>query len=181
MNSYTVEGIVIKRFNLGEADRLITLFTKNHGKITALAKGIRKPASKRAGSIEVFNHVKVSLIKSRGDLEVLTEVQIINSFTSWRNHLGRITLAYQICEIVDKLTPDHQPNPEVFEILKNSMSQIGSLQVDWKTKSENWSIDVVRELGFWSNEKKFDGDVSKYIEEIISRPLHSSKMLNKLK
>lgn len=181
MNSYTTEGIVIKRLNFGEADRLITLFTKDHGKITTLAKGIRKPVSKRAGSVEVFNHIKASVIKGKSNLDILAETQTLNSFSTWRKHLGRITLAYQICEIVDKLTPDHQPNPEVFEILKNSLSQIGTLKLDWKVKTEKWSIDVMRELGFWSNERKFDGDVSKYIEEIISRPLHSSKMLNKLK
>ena len=124
MRTYTVEGIVIKRQNIGEADKLITLFTETLGKITLLARGIRKSSSRRVGSLELFNQVKVSAARGRGELDTLTEVQVLNSFSPWRRFLGRITLAYQLCEIVDKLTPDRQPHPEIFTLLSLSLSQI---------------------------------------------------------
>ena len=116
MPGYSSEGIVIKRQNFGEAGKIITLFTREKGKINLLAKGIRKTTSKRAGSLELFNRVKISAVKGRGELDTLTEVLLVENFARWRKYLGRITIAYQLCEVVDRLTPDRQPHPEIFEI-----------------------------------------------------------------
>ena len=181
MISYSFAGIVIKRSNFGEAHKLVTLFTRDQGKITLIAKGLRQLTSKRAGSLELFNYIKGSAVRGRGELDTLTEVQLINSYPNWRKHLGRVTLAYQLCEVVDKLTPDHQPHPEIFEILKNSLLNIGSLKIDWKLKIENWLIEIASELGYWPRDQVFKGNVYDFLERITSRPLHSPKLLNKLK
>ncbi len=180
MKSTTVEGIVIKRSNLGEADRLITLFTKTSGKMTVVARGVRKLSSKRAGSLELFNLIKAQIIQGKGELGTLAEVQSINTFPIWRKHLGRVTLAYQMCEAVDKLTPDHQPHPQVFEILKGSLVEIGGLKIDWKLKIENWLVEILVDLGFWPRDKVFSGDIVEFIESISSRSYNSPKLLAKL-
>ena len=181
MRSYSIEGIVIKRFNLGEANRLITLFTKDHGKITVLAKSVRKPTSKRAGVLELFNHLKASVIKGRGELDTLAEVQILSSFPSWRKYLGRVTLAYQLAEVVDKLTPDRESPPEIFEILKESFSKIGSFGIDWQLKIKNLKLKILVELGYWPKAKEFIGEVDQFVESLINRPLNSPKLLTKLR
>jgi len=179
--SYTDEGIVIKRSNIGEAGKLITIFSKNHGKITAIAKGLRKPTSKRAGLLELFNLVKFHAVQGRGELDTLTEVQLIDSFSSWRKHLGRVTLAYQLAEVIDKLTPDHQPHPEIFEILSGSLSQISKYGSDWSLKIKNLKLKILRELGYWPEDREFLEDIDTHIEQLINRPLHSPKLLSKLK
>ncbi len=181
MRSFTVEGVVIKRSNLGEADRIITLFTKSHGKIAVVARGVRKLTSRRAGSLELFNLVKAQVVAGRGELDTLAEVQVLETFKSWRKHLGRVNLAYQLCEAVDKLTADHQPHPQVFEILSLSLSQISHLNSDWKLKIEDWLLEILIDLGFWPADKEFAGDVTEFIEEISSRPYNSPKLLQKLK
>ena len=181
MRSYTTEGIVIKRSNFGEAGKLITLFTKDQGKVTLIARGLRKLSSKRAGSLELFNLVKFHAVQGKTSLDTLTEVQFLNSFPSWKKHLGRITLAYQLCEAIDKLTPDREPHPEIFAILKNSLFEIGKLKIDWKLKIEDWLIEISRELGYWPRDQKFSGDIYSFLETITSRPLHSPKLLNRLK
>lgn len=181
MYSYTDEGIVIKRSNIGEADKFITLFSKNHGKITAIAKGLRKPTSKRAGLLELFNLIKFHAVQGRGGLDTLTEVQLINSFSSWRKYLGRVTLAYQLAEAIDKITPDRDPHPEIFEILSLSLSQISNLKFDWKLNIEHWTLNILQELGYWPKNQDFSGDVYEFLERILSRPLHSPKFLSKLK
>ncbi|OGC91965.1 DNA repair protein RecO [Candidatus Amesbacteria bacterium RIFCSPHIGHO2_02_FULL_47_9] len=181
MHSYTDEGVVIKRFNYGEANKLLTLFTRNHGKVTIKAIGLRRSTSKRVGLLELFNHIKFHAVFGRGEIDTLTEVQLIESHPYWRKHLGRVTLAYQMAEVIDKLTPDHQPHPEIFEVLKSSFLEIGNLKIDWKLKIENWKLQILQELGYWSRDKGFPGDIDKYIEELINRPLHSPKLLSKLK
>ncbi|MEK7091012.1 MAG: DNA repair protein RecO [Patescibacteria group bacterium] len=181
MNSYSDVGIVLKRLNLGEADKLITFYTRHHGKVTAIARGLRKPTSKRAGSLELFNLVKSSFIKGKGELDTLAEVQILNSHSGWRKHLGRVNLAYQLAEVVDKLTPDHQPHPEIFAILKDSLSQISSLGSDWPLKIKNIKLKILVELGYWPQAKEFIGEVDEFIENLINRPLNSPKILDKLR
>ncbi|MBI2008537.1 DNA repair protein RecO [Candidatus Amesbacteria bacterium] len=181
MYSYTDEGIVIKRGNIGEAGKLITIFSRYHGKITAIAKGLRRPTSKRAGLLELFNLIKFHAVQGRGELDTITEVQLINSFSSWRKHLGRVTLAYQLAEVIDKITPDKDPHPEIFNILSLSLSQISFLRSDWKLNLESWILDILVELGYWPKNQEFTGDVYEFLERTLSRPLHSPKLLAKLK
>lgn len=181
MHSITDEGLVIKRSNIGEADRLITLFTKNHGKVTVIARGVRKLSSKRAGGLELFNLIKAQMVKGRGELNTLAEIQILNTFKSWRKQLGRVTLAYQMCEVVDKLTADYQPHPQVFNILVTALSQIGNLKKDWKLNIESWTLDILVDLGFWPRDKEFTGDIVEFIEDLSSRSYNSPKLLQKLK
>ena len=181
MRSYTVEGIILKKSKSGEADHILTLFTANHGKVTVVAKGVRRPTSKRAASLQLFNRLKASIVPGHTSLPTLAEVQIIDAFPSWRSQLGRITLAFEICEIVDKLTPDHQPHPEVFALLSGFLSRISSLGDNWQEKIDQLKIDLLSELGFWSDAKKPQGNLDAYIESLISRPLHSPKLLRMLK
>ncbi len=180
MRSYSDEGIVVKRSDYSETDKLITIFTANNGKVTYLAKGIRKVTSRRSGSLELFNYIKFSAIKSLNHVEIISEVQLLNSFNNWRNQLGRITLAYQIAETIDKLTPDNEPHDDIFRLLKQNLTDIGRLGHNWQTETEKWLINIVKVLGYWS-EEDFNGDIYKYIEEISAKNLHSVKLLNRLR
>ena len=181
MTSYTDQGVVIKRSNFGEADRIITLFTQSHGKVTVIARGVRKPTSKRAGSIELFNLIKASFIKGRGELDTLGEVQSLETFPSWRKHLGRVNIAYQLVEIIDKITPDHQPHPKVFAMLLKFLSEIGNLKIDWELEIGNWKLQILQDLGYWPEDKIFVKDIDQFIENLINRPLHSPKLLHKIR
>ncbi len=181
MHSYKVEGIILKRSNFGEAGKLLTVFTRNQGKITVKAVGVRKTLSKRSGAIELFNYISAVVIKGKGDLDTLAEVQVTNSFSSWRPHIGRVTLAYQLAEVIDKLTPDHQPHSEILDILISSFSQLGNLTDDWKLTTDNWLVNVMQELGYLERHQAFKGDIHKLIEETSQRSLNSPKLLSKLK
>lgn len=181
MRSYHVEGIVIKRSNSGEADRFITLFTKEKGKLTLKAKGVRRITSRRAGSLELFNVVRVAVVQGKGDVDVITELTVVDTFSEWRKFLGRVTLAYQLAEILDKLTAEWEPHPEVYAIMENSLSQLGSLGNEWKNTFDSWLVEIIRRLGYWPEDKPFTGDVQKYIETLSERPIHSRKFLDKLR
>ena len=181
MHSYTDEGIVIKRHNFGEADKIITLYTKSHGKITRMARGIRKLISKRAGSLDLFNKVIFQGVSGRGEMDTLTEVKLLTDFSNWKKHLGRVNIAYQLCEMIDKLTPDRQPHPEIYSILSLSLSKISSLGVDWELKIENCKLKILTELGYWKFGQTYDGDINDLVESLSERPLHAHKILRMLK
>jgi DNA repair protein RecO (recombination protein O) len=180
MHPYTLEGIIIKRRNWGEADRIITLFSKEQGKVSLKAAGVRKISSRRAGSLELFNRVKISAVAGRANWDVLTEVAVLDTFTSWRKHLGRVNLAYQLCEVVDKMTPDNQPQPEVYDLLVTAFSSLGSLGENWESEIKNWILKILIILGYWPQGKKFTGDIYKFIEEVANHPLNSPEILKKL-
>ncbi|MBI5358629.1 DNA repair protein RecO [Candidatus Amesbacteria bacterium] len=181
MRSYTDEGIVIKRHNFGEADKIITLYTKSLGKITLMARGVRKLISKRAGSLDLFNQIKFHAVSGRGEMDTLTEVCLLTNYSAWKKHLGRVNIAYQLCELVDKLTADRQSHPEIYSILSLFLSQISSLGADWELKIENCKLKILTELGYWHEDKKHMGNLDDLIESLSERPLHAHKILIRLR
>ncbi len=181
MRSYNLEGIIIKRINFGETDKIITLYTRDRGKVSLMAKGIRRISSRRAGSLELFNLVKVSAVPGRGQLDILTEVQLIKPYSAWKAHIGRVNIAYQMIETIDKLTPENQPHEKIFEILNLALDHIGNLGSQWQATTQTWLLEILRELGFWPHNQEFTGDIYEFIEKISERPLNSPKLLKRLK
>jgi DNA repair protein RecO (recombination protein O) len=109
MRSFRTEGIVIKRSNYSEADRIVTIFTKQNGKIKVKATGVRKIASRRSPHIEPLNYCIFSLYQGKG-MPVLTEVESKECFPLLKKDLGRIGLAYHVCELIDGLCAENQEN-----------------------------------------------------------------------
>ena len=82
-------GFILKRVNFGDSDRYITIFTKNHGKIEVIAKGVRRITSRRASSVELLNLIEFQSVRSRKNY-VLTEVKLIDSFEELKKELLHI-------------------------------------------------------------------------------------------
>lgn len=123
MPVYKMEGIVIRRVNLGEADRLVTLYARDHGKITAAAKGARKPKSRFAGRLELFTHLKALLAVGR-TLDVVSQVEVVEPFAAVRKDLGRLGYASYVAEIADRATADREPAPEIFKALREALEVV---------------------------------------------------------
>jgi DNA repair protein RecO (recombination protein O) len=113
---YTTDAIVLKRHNLGEADRIVTLYTPDEGKFRAVAKGVRRPASRLAGHLELFSLSVLQLARGR-ELEVVTQAETRAAFRNVREDLSRTSQAYYALELVDRFTPDRMENRAVFELL----------------------------------------------------------------
>lgn len=124
MRNLKTEGIIIKRKNLGEADRLITVITPYEGKLTIKATGVRKITSRRSAHIELLNHASLSLYKGKG-MHVLTEVKMLEDHTKIKQDFTKVGLAYHLCELVDGLCPENQENGNVFYLLKNTLKLLG--------------------------------------------------------
>lgn len=172
------EGIILKRFNLGEADKILTLYTKHYGKIRAIAKGVRKITSRKAGSVELFNQVIVFLHQGR-NLDILTEVQTLETFQSWRKNLKKVALAYYFCELVDKLTPDEQAHQAVYELLAAFLKKIGQTEpLDSLARSFEENLLIKLGFGIPSHLRQRAGSLKSYIEEITEREIVSQKVFN---
>ena len=128
-------AIVLKRHDYGEADRILTFYTRDLGKVSAIAKAVRRIASRKSGHIELFTHSDVMLADGR-NLYVLTQAQTVEPFLALREDLIRTTYAYHIAELIDRLIQDGEASPTVFELLRSSLDGLcraedPSLVVRW--------------------------------------------------
>ncbi len=102
---YRVEAIVLKRSDYGEADRLLTLFTPDLGKLRAIAKGARKPSSRKSGHVELFTHSALLIARGR-HLDVVTQADTLDAFLPLRENLDRLGFAYYLAELVDQFVEE---------------------------------------------------------------------------
>lgn len=180
--TFKTEGVILKRTNFGEADRIVTVFSKHYGKIVCLAKGIRKMASRKRGNLEIFNQVILFVVSGKG-LDIITETELVNSFSTWRQSLPKIAIAYEICEMIDKLTVEGSEQEEVYDLLTESLKQIGNLEQDeLPTLANVFGEKLIQLLGFWPRNKPFPENFNAIllVEQIMEKELKSKKFLSKV-
>lgn len=163
-------GFVLKRFNFGEADRFVTLFTKENGKVEVLAKGVRKITSKRSSHIEPLNLIRFQSVKTSKNF-ILTEVELVNSFEKRKSSLKQCEVAFFVCELIDGLCPHGQVNQEIFSLIGNFLKG-GEYSDDEILKFETRLLTY---LGYWNVEKNFTSELESriYIESILEKKLKS--------
>jgi DNA repair protein RecO (recombination protein O) len=120
---YKDEAIVLKTMKLGEADRIVTLLTREHGKVRAVAKGIRKTKSRFGGRLEPLTRVDLMLYRGR-DLDTITAAQIITSFDSVRTDYSTLTAAAALVEAVEKIIPDRERSFSVYALLLGGLQAL---------------------------------------------------------
>jgi len=114
--TYQTETIILKKTKLGEADRILTLYTPHLGKIQAVAKGVRRPRSKMSGHLELLTYSLVSLARGR-NLETVTGAQTIEGFFKLKGDLGLTSCGLYVIELTHQFTADHVENPRLFKLL----------------------------------------------------------------
>lgn len=169
------EGIIIKRSNFSEADRLLTILSEDEGKIKVLAKGVRKINSRRGGNIELFNRVNVFLRESR-TFYLLTEVQLVESYKGLRTDLQKVGYAYYACELIEKLTAEGVENRIIYGLLLNYLRDLGAEDRPIGNL-EGFETALLTELGFWPD-KLACTDLRGVIEEISQSRLKSPRFID---
>lgn len=121
LRSYQTTGIVLKQKPLGEADRIVTLYTADRGKVRAVAGGIRKARSRLAGHLEPLTLVQVSLAHGR-ELDHVTEAATLDSFRALREDLSKLSVGMYLAEIVESFAQEHAANSAEFDLLIGALS-----------------------------------------------------------
>lgn len=174
---YVSEGVVLARRNYSEADRILVVYSKHYGKISLLAKGVRKPKSRKRGSLEVFSHIKFSASRGKS-LDLITEVEIINSFSSIRKNLKKVAVAFYFMEVMGRTTREDESNLKLyFNLLKN-------LKMLKSTKSlrdlrKDFVYDTVVLLGFWPKGRPM-GNPDQVLEDVVEREMYSVRVGKKV-
>ena len=123
---YKAEGVVLRRQDLGEADRLTTIYTRNLGKLRLVAKGVRKPRSRKAGHLEPFTRVALMMAKGR-NLDLITQAEAIETFPDIRTDLMKLGHASYLIELLDRFTVEEgQGNLALYNLLLNSLNRLST-------------------------------------------------------
>jgi len=111
------EAVVLRTYKSGEADRVVVLWTRSHGKVRALAKGVRKTTSHLGGTLEALAHVRVDLVKTRGQFYVVRHVAHVERLATLRASYPRISAGYAVVEAVDAIPSDEVADEGIFQLL----------------------------------------------------------------
>jgi DNA repair protein RecO (recombination protein O) len=117
---YRVTAIILKRSDVGEADRLLTLLTTQRGKIRAVAKGARKPSARKTGHVELFNCVELQIAVAR-EIDIVTQAQTLEPFLRLRNDLDRLSYAYYFAELVDRFVEEEIEHSQIYELMLDAL------------------------------------------------------------
>lgn len=175
MRNFKTEALVVKRRNFGEADRIITVFTRNRGLLKIKAKGVRRINSRRAPHIELLNLCVITIYEGRG-MPILTEAQSINTFDEIKGDLKKVGFAYHVCELIAGLCAEHQENRAVFALILDTLEKIND-SLDPRSIVSQFEIELLSDLGFW-NKAHSSENIHFVIEGILERKLKTARLLS---
>jgi DNA repair protein RecO (recombination protein O) len=122
------EAIVLRHKDWGEADRILWLYTRKLGKVRAIAKGVRKIRSRKAGHLEPF--MRVNLMMARGrDFLIVTQAETLEAFSNLREDLIHVGYAAYVVELIDRFTYDEDDNLQLYKLLNETLSRINSAEI----------------------------------------------------
>lgn len=170
---FSSEGFVLSRKNYSEADRILVVYSETYGKLSLLAKGVRKPKSRKRGSLEIFSQIKFAASKGKS-LSIVTEAETINNFNTIRKNLKKVSVAYFYMETVDRLTRSEERSVEVYNFLIDSLK---SLEASNKLRSirKEFTTEILTTLGFWPAGQRL-ADPDTFLESIVEREMVTKRV-----
>jgi DNA repair protein RecO (recombination protein O) len=145
---YRAEGVVLKRSEFGEADRLTTIYTLEHGKLRVLAKGVRKPRSRKAGHLEPFT--RVSLLIARGrNLDLITQAEGLETFPALKEDLEKLSQASYVVEMLDRLAYEEgEENRALYQLFVDTLRRLEAGQVNAQSVLLYFELGLLDRVGY---------------------------------
>ncbi len=123
-------GVVLRTYRLGEADRIVVFHTEEHGKVRAVAKGVRRTTSKWGARLEPLSHVTLLWWQGRGDLAVVNQAEVVDHFPELREDLERVGSGLAMLEVVDQLALEGHPDPGLYRMLVGALRALADGRTD---------------------------------------------------
>ena len=143
---YKTAALVLRQRKLGDADKIITLYTANHGKLDVVAKGVRKTRSRLAGHVEPLTQAMFMLAKGKS-LDVVTQVETVESFQQVRDDLDRLSRGLYCAELLEKFTETHEEHFSLYRLLLDTLRRLGERE-DIDTPVRYFEMALLDELGY---------------------------------
>lgn len=121
---YRDTAVVLRTYKLGEADRIVVLLTEHHGKVRAVAKGVRKTLSRFGGRLEPMSHVRLLLAQGR-ELDIISQAEAVESLAPMVIDLDHLTAGIAVLEAADQMSLDREPNAQLYRMVVGALRTIG--------------------------------------------------------
>lgn len=131
MQTFRTEAIILRRTNYGEADRILNLLTPGRGKVSAIAKGVRKSKSKLAGGLELFATCDVTIMQGKSDMGTVSSARLVKFYGDILKDYDRMQLAYELIKMVNRAT-ETVGESEFYYLLRDGMVYLNELTVDYR-------------------------------------------------
>ena len=122
---YRDTGVVLRTYKLGEADRIVVILTEHHGKVRAVAKGVRKTMSKFGARLEPLSHVKLLMYQGR-ELDIVSQAESVETLAPLMGDLDHLTNGLAIIEAVDHMAMDREPAPHLYRMLVGALRTVAA-------------------------------------------------------
>ena len=147
MSSVSTEGLVLRTYKLGEADRVVVILTPDHGKLRAVAKGVRKTGSRSGVRLEALTQAKIQFWRGRGELWTVSQAQAVNHFRHVRADLDRLNAALSMLEAVDQLAEDHHADPQLLTMLLGALGTLDQPAAPWRLVAPSFFLKLLAHDG----------------------------------
>jgi DNA repair protein RecO (recombination protein O) len=147
MPTYQADAIVLRRLDYGEADRILTLLTREHGKLAAIAKGARRSRAKAASSLDLFTRSRMMLARGR-NLDVIAQVERNGDVRHISGDLLRTASASLISEVVDKVLEERHPMDDVFDLVVASLTRLNQPSSSPRAETSWFLMRILDLLGY---------------------------------
>jgi DNA repair protein RecO (recombination protein O) len=147
LRSFRTLALILKRRDMGEADRLVTLFTPERGKLDVLAKGARKPISTKTGHVELFTRAEILVAKGR-TFDIMTQAEMQQPYLPLREDLLRGAYASYTAELLDRFTQENDAHPTaLFALLDATWARL-SYEQDLRKPTRFYELNLLAAVGF---------------------------------
>jgi DNA repair protein RecO (recombination protein O) len=143
---YKEQAIVLRQRKLGEADKIVTLYTAHKGKVDAVAKGVRRTKSRLAGHLEPLTHGAYLLAEGR-ELDIVTQAETVEAYAALREDLERLSRGLYCAELVERLTPERSEGNPIFRLLAETLGYLDSTP-DYELAVRRFELRLLSELGY---------------------------------
>ena len=174
--TYKTEAVILKRSNLGEADKLITVLTPKMGKLRCIAKGVRRLHSRKAPALELFSRAEIFLAVGK-TWDVATEVNLVSSYPKLRGDLERVRYAYQFVELIIAVTRENQEQEALYALLVKALEWLNQTNQLTTEGLRRFQVRLLEDSGFGLPPRQDVESLTGYIESIIDRQLVTGKHL----
>lgn len=175
---YKTQGIILRRFNANEWDKLLVVYTREFGKILVKAKSLRKKEAKMKESLELFNYVDLLLAKGKS-MDTITGVVVKSSFINLKSHLPLLAAAYYISELADKLIIGPERDERIWQLILKAFNFMEEKQRNSETIKkllQRFEYNLLALLGH--RPEKENKTYLDLIQNIISERIESASFFN---
>jgi DNA repair protein RecO (recombination protein O) len=142
-----VDALILKSINFKDSDKIFTILTKELGKISAKAKGIRKINSKRLSSLDTLNYVKIGIV-GEGDIKTITEAKLIHSFSNIKKDFDKLNSAYYFIEILNKSIHESDQDSQVFDLVVKCLKRLDEIKYADSRVENYFEFKLLEHLGY---------------------------------